>query len=612
MELLGMTPARARTLSFSTVWTDRHGRSHLREQDAYSLALLLATGDEWLAHPKFRSYATSRTERRDVLWCAELAALLAYGDSEAGELHKTIKDSGEYRHWESFNGAPLESVVTEIRGPARPLKEFVTLLEWLVVQWGTPKLLSQLSPAGTQRNQGKGRPTSAFSAAPTADSLEEWYSRFWFFVGLVGDETLLPQTQQKKGKGDDNFCSNFHFTWIPVFCGAAKGGHLRLLKRFETNFVQSIVWVPVNDAVASSARGRRQSQWVDESKDKDDKEQTCQVTYGKLTCFDYGVRGERPDLVIPLLIQLGFPFHQTIHCLAALVDEGQTDAVKLLLSLGVPPNGSKEAVKPLTIFSDRDPKPRLVSCPLTAAARQGNLQLVELLLQSGASPDGPCYQCEYVDPEDLQTAALPKRLAASYTTPLVESVRSGQFLAAQILLSRGADPNLSCGSDQATPLICALRAKNLPMVELLMSHAPRPDLTAMDAHGQTAIVVVLRSKWEAGAMYLLDNYPQESLANGGSMALLLAIQMKSLTLVNKILNSRFTKSHYNNLPYAVEACKTGSIELLSTLIDAGVNVNAKSSTGQTALEVARQLGDRGMESLLRRAMKVSGKSADRN
>lgn len=139
--------------------------------------------------------------------------------------------------------------------------------------------------------------------------------------------------------------------------------------------------------------------------------------------------------------------------------------------------------------------------PLQGAASQGNIEVVELLLQNGAAVNAVSHQ--FSDGTALQAAVVaghyeiakllldhganPNLGAGAFTNPITAAVSCRHSSLIELLLSRGADPNVFGGSDGSTPLINAafkLPAKDL---EVLIRYGARVDTA--DPDEDTALII---------------------------------------------------------------------------------------------------------------------------
>ncbi len=93
----------------------------------------------------------------------------------------------------------------------------------------------------------------------------------------------------------------------------------------------------------------------------------------------------------------------------------------------------------------------LLSEPLVAASRQGDLQEVRRLLSIGASPDA----------------------RAEFGTPLLEAVEGGHTEVVRALLQAGADPNQPDGPGGKSPLRLAKAAGHREIARLLRQAGAR-------------------------------------------------------------------------------------------------------------------------------------------
>ncbi|KAI8945436.1 ankyrin repeat-containing domain protein [Xylaria longipes] len=139
--------------------------------------------------------------------------------------------------------------------------------------------------------------------------------------------------------------------------------------------------------------------------------------------------------------------------------------------------------------------------PLQAAASQGMIEMVELLLQNGAAvnavsrkfPDGTALQAAVVAGHYeiakllLDHGADANLGAGPFTNPITAAASCRHSSLVELLLSRGANPNVFGGSDNSTPLINA--ALNLPAkdLEVLISYGARVDTA--DPDEDTALII---------------------------------------------------------------------------------------------------------------------------
>lgn len=187
--------------------------------------------------------------------------------------------------------------------------------------------------------------------------------------------------------------------------------------------------------------------------------------------------------------------------------------------------------KPLTRFSYGN--------ALTAAAYDGTLDIVKLLLDRGAEIDSP-------NGWALQAAAA-----------------EGHYDVVKELLDRGADVNALATNEnfpQGTALQVACESGKVEIVTLLLEHGASPDLGAGE---DTCPLIAAATKGEQAILELLVNAKAEVNVFGG--------WDNSTVLINAVIN----------LP----------VESLQVLLNAGADVNMTDQEGDTALIVAARAGD---------------------
>jgi len=223
--------------------------------------------------------------------------------------------------------------------------------------------------------------------------------------------------------------------------------------------------------------------------------------------------------------------------------------------------------------------------PLHLAVEGGHLAVVELLLDRGANPN--------------------VRLSGNGFTPLWEAAGRGRVEIARALIEHGADVNASDWLQSRSPLHMAAGNSRLEAVELLIRHGA--DVNALNVGGETPLMSAL-----TGAIPKMDgNSPTaERLIEAGAdvsirsttgnTALHTAVAW-GFVRVTKLLiekgadveardDNGFTPLH--------EAASLGNLETAKMLIDAGAEIHARSELGLTPLHRAAQAGDPGLVSLL--------------
>jgi len=151
--------------------------------------------------------------------------------------------------------------------------------------------------------------------------------------------------------------------------------------------------------------------------------------------------------IVAFVLWLWWPDANKLNAYAV---RGDVSGVRLCLRFGVDPNA------PMRWGWNRENDGQT---PLTAAARHGHVEVVCLLLKSGADPNLRDFGPDYPHETPLSTAAM-----------------TGQLEVCRELLAAGADPNLPTNPKQPgepgnwTALDWAIRAQQSAAADLLRAH----------------------------------------------------------------------------------------------------------------------------------------------
>jgi len=295
--------------------------------------------------------------------------------------------------------------------------------------------------------------------------------------------------------------------------------------------------------------------------------------------------------------------------LQAATESGYVDIVQILLDRGADVNAPGYPALSLAICVRLDQRMRLVTILLDAgadvtaepsalvsAAGIGDINLTELLLNEGAGVNGVHVRSAYeiaMLQGHTQVAAILLNAGADFSTsksddankPLSEAVVKNDIWRINMLLSGGAKINEvypgAVGPDETwvtNALPIAANMGNVRMVQFLLDNGAVVDASSMDLRSEGDDRLIDETEYEEDAL--------------GRTALLSAVRYGRDELITLLLNAG---ANVNARPQPCggwtalqAAAKRGSIELVRILLEAGAEVNAPAhfDLGRSALQAA--------------------------
>ena len=234
--------------------------------------------------------------------------------------------------------------------------------------------------------------------------------------------------------------------------------------------------------------------------------------------------------------------------------------------------------------ADVNAKDRFGIRPLHGACEEGDIRSIRLLLDSGADIDA----------------------VSNYGTALCFACRPGNEDAIQLLLGRGAKVNLGDLGNRRTrfPLVRPCQRGWFTIAQHLINHGA--DINVVDSEYGTALNAACSNGDEAIVRLLLQKGVDIEAARGiyGATALIEACSTGNESIVRLLLESGaeaskgvLCKSQYKITPLLVAASK-GSVDVIQSLIDHGVDVNTKDDSVATPLVLAAYAGHYSMVEFL--------------
>ncbi|XP_032651074.1 kinase D-interacting substrate of 220 kDa isoform X4 [Chelonoidis abingdonii] len=234
--------------------------------------------------------------------------------------------------------------------------------------------------------------------------------------------------------------------------------------------------------------------------------------------------------------------------------------------------------------------------PLMLAAEQGNLEIVQELLKKGAN-------CNLEDADNwtaLISAAkegyvdivaellncnvnLEHRDMGGWTALMWASYK-GCTKVAELLLQKGANPNVTGQQYSIYPIIWAAGRGHSDIVHLLLQHGAK--VNCSDKYGTTPLIWAARKGHLECVKYLLQMGADVDQEGANSMtALIVAVKGGYTDSVKEILkrNPNVNLTDKDGNTALMIASKEGHTEIVQDLLDAGTYVNIPDRSGDTVL-----------------------------
>jgi ankyrin repeat protein len=239
---------------------------------------------------------------------------------------------------------------------------------------------------------------------------------------------------------------------------------------------------------------------------------------------------------------------------------------------------------------------------ITGAAFDGNLKIVQLLIDHGAdvnSTNGWALQAATLNGfRDVILALLNAGAAVNQNshlfsdgTALQAACVRGDHEIAQLLLQRGANPNLGAGTF-TNPITAATSSGNSELLQLLIQ--ARCNLNVLGGQDLTTPLInaayTMDSRW---LEYMIRSGAAiDTVDSDGDTALIAAANVDDLDCVKVLLkyHANFGFCGDSGSALHVAACD-GSIELFRTLIEAGANPTVRGGQYDTVIQAAASSGN---------------------
>lgn len=292
-----------------------------------------------------------------------------------------------------------------------------------------------------------------------------------------------------------------------------------------------------------------------------------------------GAKIERATTFLYLLVTIAclFGAHMVLYNVLLLsAISGNTSDVKLLLALGLNPNGNDKF---------------RFDTPLEEAAGNGHSKIVKLLVEHGATVNEKCTQ--YVIP------------------PLGDAVLSNNAGVGQYLIQHRANVNALDWSGMS-PLAYAAGTGNVAVAQLLIAHGANLQWTDTRA-GTNLLMKAGASGHVPMAQFLISHGANVNGANRFRVTPLMFASGAGKLAMTQYLLSQGAKTgavNVHGMTALMYAVQYPSVDVAQLLVDHGAKVNAEATmplgisrtkTTVNALYLAERIHDAAMTNLLKRA-----------
>ncbi|KAL8172841.1 UNVERIFIED_CONTAM: hypothetical protein K2H54_027298 [Gekko kuhli] len=234
--------------------------------------------------------------------------------------------------------------------------------------------------------------------------------------------------------------------------------------------------------------------------------------------------------------------------------------------------------------------------PLMLAAEQGNLEIVQELIKKGANcnlEDSDNWTALISAAKEGHTAIVSELLNCNVNlehrdmggwTALMWACYKGCTDVAELLLEKGANPNITGLQYSVYPIIWAAGRGHSRIVQLLLQYGAK--VNCSDKYGTTPLIWAARKGHLECVKYLLHMGADVDQEGANSMtALIVAVKGGFTDSVKEILkrNPNVNLTDKDGNTALMIASKEGHTEIVQDLLDAGTYVNIPDRSGDTVL-----------------------------